>query len=122
MWDLPVDGSKTLPPPPLTLAHLPKPDQADLTSLDWNHDGSLLAIGSYDAILRVCTSSCELYFAHEQHKVSYVWVCTIVDCAESTGGEGSDICHTLFQDREMVIICKSGWHRVFMEYTRQKPP
>ncbi|KAJ3489592.1 hypothetical protein NLI96_g2007 [Meripilus lineatus] len=79
MWDLPVDGSKTLPPPPLTLAHLPKPDQADLTSLDWNHDGSLLAIGSYDAILRVCTSSCELYFAHEQHKSVSSECCLDVD-------------------------------------------
>lgn len=75
MWDLPetpTDHPQGSPSAPLTLAHLPKSDQGDLTSLDWNHDGSLLAIGSYDAILRVCTSSCEMYFACEQHKVSYI--------------------------------------------------
>ena len=117
MWDLPVDGSKTLPPPPLTLAHLPKPDQGDLTSLDWNNDGSLLAIGSYDAILRVCTSSCELYFAHEQHKVSYVWVCTIVDCAESTGGEGSDICDQVFEMWQVALDGEYGRYRWSLGYS-----
>jgi hypothetical protein len=32
--------------------------------LDWNHDGTLLAIGSYDAILRVVDWNGKLYFSH----------------------------------------------------------
>ena len=54
---------------PLKISYFSKPDQGDLTSLDWNFDGSLLAIGSYDSILRVVTTSGELYFSHSQHEV-----------------------------------------------------
>jgi len=50
------------------LAYFAKQDQGDLTSLDWNFDGSLLAIGSYDSILRICTASGKLYFSHRQHE------------------------------------------------------
>ncbi|OCH96413.1 WD40 repeat-like protein [Obba rivulosa] len=54
--------------PPLALAMTPKATQADMTSLDWTPDGTLLAIGSYDAMLRVCNASGELYFTHAQHQ------------------------------------------------------
>ena len=43
--------------------------QGDLTSLDWNSDGTLLAIGSYDSILRVYTNTGSIYFTHPQHQV-----------------------------------------------------
>ncbi|TFY79704.1 hypothetical protein EWM64_g4308 [Hericium alpestre] len=73
LWNLPVpprDGNSRAPPcgEPKTLAYYPKDEQGDLTSLDWNQDGSLLAIGSYDAILRVCTSDGELYFSDPKHQ------------------------------------------------------
>ena len=44
-------------------------NEADLTSLGWNYDGSLVAAGSYDAILRVCDASGQLYFSETMHKV-----------------------------------------------------
>jgi transducin (beta)-like 1 len=46
-----------------------KPGHVDLTSLDWNFDGSLLAIGSYDSILRIVTAEGKVYFSHWQHEV-----------------------------------------------------
>lgn len=54
----------------MTLAYLPKTESGDLTSLDWNHDGTLVASGSVDCLLRVCDASGQLYFSHDQHKVS----------------------------------------------------
>lgn len=53
---------------PLTFAHLNNSDQGDLTSLDWNPDGTLLAAGSYDTYLRVCDASGKLYFAESMQK------------------------------------------------------
>jgi transducin (beta)-like 1 len=37
--------------------------------MHWNPAGTLVAIGSYDSILRVCTASGDLYFSHAQHQV-----------------------------------------------------
>lgn len=37
----------------MTLAHEVKGDKQDVTTLDWNSDGSLLATGSYDGLARV---------------------------------------------------------------------
>jgi len=54
--------------PTLTLPDLTLDSQADLTALNWNHDGSLVAIGSYDSILRICTASGETYFKDSHHK------------------------------------------------------
>ncbi|KAF8899132.1 WD40-repeat-containing domain protein [Infundibulicybe gibba] len=45
-----------------------RPDGGDMTSLHWTRDGSLLAIGSYDCVLRICTASGELYFSKHQHQ------------------------------------------------------
>ncbi|KAI0651972.1 WD40 repeat-like protein [Trametes meyenii] len=53
--------------PPLTCAYPPKDDQGDLTCLDWSPDGALLAIGCYDAVLRICDESGGVYFTHTQH-------------------------------------------------------
>ncbi|KAI0931269.1 hypothetical protein AcW1_001282 [Taiwanofungus camphoratus] len=72
LWNIPElkqDGIPSLSiGPPLKLAYNPRPKQGDLTSLDWTRDGNLLAIGSYDAMLRVCNASGELYFSHTQHQ------------------------------------------------------
>ncbi|KAH0838128.1 WD40 repeat-like protein [Lanmaoa asiatica] len=71
-WNVPFgsyDDSPTSPPrPTLTLSNLAASSQADLTSIDWNPDGSLVAIGSYDAILRICTSAGKAYLTDDHHK------------------------------------------------------
>ncbi|KAJ7157165.1 WD40 repeat-like protein [Mycena filopes] len=78
LWDLPPPPPWTTPefalPPaaPRRLEYFEGSDapdyQGDLTSLHWNTEGTLIAIGSYDSVLRVCTASGELYFSHTQHK------------------------------------------------------
>ncbi|KAF7307468.1 hypothetical protein MIND_00541200 [Mycena indigotica] len=75
MWDLPF------PPPassanfsvapaegPHQLEHFPDVIPGDLTNIEWNHDGSLVAIGSYDTVLRIFTITGDLYMSHTQHK------------------------------------------------------
>ncbi|KAF8347055.1 WD40 repeat-like protein [Amanita rubescens] len=71
-WTLPDPSSSTVPStsdpfPPVSLHHFSKAGSADLTSLNWSPDGQLLAIGSYDSILRVSKPNGELYFTHSQH-------------------------------------------------------
>lgn len=54
---------------PLKISFFLETEQSDLTSLDWNFDGSLLALGSYDSILRIVTITGKLYFLHRRHEV-----------------------------------------------------
>ncbi|KAJ7860520.1 WD40 repeat-like protein [Mycena leptocephala] len=56
------------PGPPHRLEHFSSTDQGDVTALHWNAEGTLIAIGSYDTVLRVCTSTGDLYFSHTQHQ------------------------------------------------------
>jgi transducin (beta)-like 1 len=87
VWNLPdpplpnSPDFATTPEEPVALENVSKVSQGDLTSLDWNSDGTLLAIGSYDSILRVCTSSGALYFSHPQHQVCacFLWHFCISD-------------------------------------------
>lgn len=79
IWDVPDPskaGSSTYSGPLITAnfrgADNPTAEGVDLTSLDWNPDGSLLAVGSYDSVLRIIRPSGELYFSHPQHKVNLV--------------------------------------------------
>jgi transducin (beta)-like 1 len=71
-WDVPFgsyEGSPSSPSrPTLTLSNLAASSQADLTSIDWSPDGSLVAIGSYDATLRICTSAGKAYLTDDHHK------------------------------------------------------
>ncbi|KAH7914745.1 WD40-repeat-containing domain protein [Hygrophoropsis aurantiaca] len=73
-WNIPNiqdDDSPTIHAslrPSITLSDLASTSQADLTSLDWNHDGSLVAIGSYDSILRICTAAGKIYLSESRHK------------------------------------------------------
>ncbi|KAF8743705.1 hypothetical protein AX14_001230 [Amanita brunnescens Koide BX004] len=66
-WTLPEPSSTTNPDSPVSLNHFSKAESADLTSLHWSPDGQLLAIGSYDSILRISKPNGELYFTHSQH-------------------------------------------------------
>ncbi|KAJ7664938.1 WD40 repeat-like protein [Mycena rosella] len=74
LWELPYPPPRASPefgqPPaaPRRLEHFGNADQGDLTALHWNTEGTLIAIGSYDTILRVCTAEGELYFSHAQHQ------------------------------------------------------
>lgn len=72
LWNLPdppIEGFAVSPSEPIVLEHISKARQGDLTSLDWNADGTLLAVGSYDSILRVCSVEGSVYFTHPQHQV-----------------------------------------------------
>ncbi|KAF9531829.1 WD40-repeat-containing domain protein [Crepidotus variabilis] len=71
LWNLPdppAEGFAEAPNLPIALEQISKAEQGDLTSLDWNPDGTLLAIGSYDSILRVCSVEGGVYFTHPQHQ------------------------------------------------------
>lgn len=71
LWDVPLSPQNLVPPNSRrTIVHMRQNEQGDLTSLDWNHDGTLLAIGSYDSMLRVCKPTGEIDFALSQHEVS----------------------------------------------------
>jgi WD40 repeat protein len=72
LWDLPAPPAENFaetPEEPLVLEQVSKAEQVDITSLGWSPDGTLLAIGSYDSVLRVCTVEGSLYFSHPQHEV-----------------------------------------------------
>jgi transducin (beta)-like 1 len=77
LWDLPeppltsTDFAQS-PGPLVRLEHFGNSDQGDVdsTSLHWNTEGTLVAIGSYDSVLRVFTAAGDLYFSHTQHKVT----------------------------------------------------
>lgn len=53
----------------LTLGKLSNDSQGDLTAINWSADGSLLAIGSYDSILRVATATGSIYMTSDLHEV-----------------------------------------------------
>ncbi|KAF9055898.1 WD40-repeat-containing domain protein [Panaeolus papilionaceus] len=53
---------------PVTVEIKSMQSSCDLTSLEWNPSGTLLAIGSYDSMLRICTSTGAVYFTHPQHQ------------------------------------------------------
>jgi WD40 repeat protein len=72
LWDLPdppAENFAETPGEPLVLEQISRAEHGDLTSLGWNPDGTLLAIGSYDSVLRVCTVEGSVYFSHPQHEV-----------------------------------------------------
>ncbi|KAF8665417.1 hypothetical protein AX16_000436 [Volvariella volvacea WC 439] len=69
-WMLPDEAAGLSVPtePPKNFAFGKQAGQGDVTSLNWNHDGTLLAVGTYDSVLRVYSASGELYFEHPQHE------------------------------------------------------
>ncbi|KAF8528107.1 WD40 repeat-like protein [Hysterangium stoloniferum] len=66
-FPIPPSGSQYLRPNPITLRHHPKSDQPDITSLDWNSEGTLLATGSYDRLLRIWRKTGEPYMTQIYH-------------------------------------------------------
>ena len=74
-WNVPFsssEGSQTsLPGPTLTLSNLDASSQADLTSIDWSSDGSLVVIGHYNAVLQICMSSGMRYLTDNYYTVGH---------------------------------------------------
>lgn len=77
IWNLnedPNNSASTTPPQQLVLRHCIKdgnhevPSNKDVTSLDWNCDGTLLATGSYDGIARLWGTEGTLERTLGQHK------------------------------------------------------
>ncbi|KAI0053435.1 WD40 repeat-like protein [Auriscalpium vulgare] len=72
LWNVPGPSKDGSPAPPVqdgpvTLIDA-RQEEGDLTSLDWNSDGTLLSVGSFDACLRVCTKGGERYYTSSSHK------------------------------------------------------
>ncbi|KAF7784218.1 hypothetical protein Agabi119p4_383 [Agaricus bisporus var. burnettii] len=73
LWNLPSppasrDQFATWNGSPITVDNYVKDVQGDLTALNWNSQGTLLAVGSYDSILRIFTSEGNPYFTNHQHR------------------------------------------------------
>ncbi|KAH8554684.1 WD40-repeat-containing domain protein [Umbelopsis sp. PMI_123] len=67
LWQVPAEGDDV--PEPIVLNHLPNlNDNKDVTTLDWNPSGTLLATGSYDGQARIWTPRGELRCVMTQHR------------------------------------------------------
>lgn len=66
IWDIPSKG--TAPDPPAVCKHLPVTNAKDVSALEWNPDGTLLASGSYDGILRLWTPQGDLHLVMSMHQ------------------------------------------------------
>ncbi|RUO96216.1 LOW QUALITY PROTEIN: quinon protein alcohol dehydrogenase-like superfamily, partial [Jimgerdemannia flammicorona] len=67
LWQVPQTGMQV--PPPIVLNHLPNlNDNKDVTTLDWDPSGMLLATGSYDGQARIWTPRGELRWVMTQHR------------------------------------------------------
>lgn len=74
LWNLPEppaskDEFATWSGNPITIDNHQKDVQGDLTALNWDREGKLVAVGSYDSVLRILTSEGNIYFTHYQHRV-----------------------------------------------------
>jgi hypothetical protein len=74
-----------------------------MTALNWNPEGTLLAIGSYDTVLRILTSQGASYFTHYQHRVRMLleisFRFTDVDSL------GTNLLCAVLSQREIPSIC-----------------
>ena len=86
IWELPEQTSDTSTAIkrsqklPLVLDLMPKSQRMDIVAFDWSPDGKLLAVGCFDSIVRVWTSTGDEYMIKCQHKVNrieYVFVAVI---------------------------------------------
>ncbi|KAG0178818.1 Transducin (beta)-like 1, Y-linked [Apophysomyces sp. BC1034] len=67
LWKVPENGEPITEP--IVLNHLPNlNDNKDVTTLDWNPQGTLLATGSYDGQARIWTQKGQLRFVMAQHR------------------------------------------------------
>ncbi|KAK0465468.1 WD40 repeat-like protein [Desarmillaria tabescens] len=67
LWHVPEPIDDPRPSIPRSVVFTPKGGQGDLTSMHWNKDGTFLAVGSYDSVLRILTATGETYATLEKH-------------------------------------------------------
>ncbi|PWN49594.1 hypothetical protein IE53DRAFT_369626 [Violaceomyces palustris] len=67
IWDVPRRPGDPVDPPAVC-KHLPSTHSKDISTLDWNPDGTLLASGSYDGILRLWTPQGDLHLVMSMHQ------------------------------------------------------
>ncbi|KLO10113.1 WD40 repeat-like protein [Schizopora paradoxa] len=78
IWELPEasdDGSSfsepiSKPPIVLRIQNKGEVDGTDITSLAWNPQGTLVAVGGFDSVLRIWTKSGDEYMTNPQHRGS----------------------------------------------------
>jgi WD40 repeat protein len=74
IWDLPkpplglTEFASAPTSDPIIVDWIANKDSADLTSVSWDPAGDLLAIGSFDSILRIAYASGQQYFTNTQHR------------------------------------------------------
>ncbi|CAO1615554.1 unnamed protein product [Parajaminaea phylloscopi] len=66
IWDIPPPGQAH--DTPAVCKHLPTTHNKDVSALEWNSDGTLLASGSYDGILRLWTPQGDLHLVMSMHQ------------------------------------------------------
>lgn len=66
IWDIPSKGQT--PDSPAICKHLPTTHNKDVSALEWNSDGTLLASSSYDGILRLWTPQGDLHLVMSMHQ------------------------------------------------------
>ncbi|KAF8603965.1 WD40 repeat-like protein [Ceratobasidium sp. AG-I] len=67
LWNVPDNLSEPIAPTRICM-HLPASPACDITTIAWNKEGSLLATGAYDGIVRVWTYRGELFTVMTQHQ------------------------------------------------------
>jgi transducin (beta)-like 1 len=67
LWKIPDNAREPLFPSRICM-HLPASPTCDITTIAWNNDGSLLATGAYDGIVRVWTYRGELFTVMTLHQ------------------------------------------------------
>ena len=67
IWDLPANPGDPVESPAVC-KHLPAAHSKDIATLHWNPDGTLLASGSHDGILRLWTPQGDLHLVMSMHQ------------------------------------------------------